>query len=175
MRVAFNVAAFYVAWFAAVWAASKGWAPEATLASLAVVALHMLISTDKRHDWAVIALAAITGIIVETVMVQSGLAVYKAAEPFPGFAPAWLVTMWMAFATLFNVSLNWMKSRLWLAILFAAIGGPVSYYAGMKMGGMTMAEPLWITLSIIAVIWAIAFPLLLIYARQGDPVGDQTA
>jgi hypothetical protein len=173
MRIALNVAVFYVGWFVAVWAAAKNWPVEATLASVAVVAIHMLVSQNRRHDWAVIVLAALAGIVVETIMVRSGLAIYKAAGPLDSFAPAWLVGMWMAFATMFNVSLNWMKHRLWLAVLFAAIGGPLSYYFGMKMGGMTMAEPLWATLGIIAVLWAVAFPLLLIYARQGDPqIGD---
>lgn len=168
MRIAINVAVFYVAWFVAVWAAAKNWPVEATLASLAVVLVHMLISENRRHDWAVIVLAALAGFVVETIMVRSGLAVYQAAGPVDGFAPAWLVTMWMAFATMFNVSLNWMKSHLWLAVPFAAIGGPACYYFGVKMGAMTMAEPLWTTLALIGVMWAIAFPLMLIYARQGD-------
>jgi Protein of unknown function (DUF2878) len=168
MRIAINVAVFYVAWFAAVLAAARGWALEATLASIAVVVIHLMLESNRRRELAVIAMAGLAGIIVETTMVQSGLAVYAAEGPVPGFAPAWLVGMWMAFGTMFNVSLNWMKSRLWLAVLFAAIGGPVSYYAGMKMGGMTIAEPLWTSLGLLAVMWAIAFPLLLVYARRHD-------
>ena len=169
MRIAINVAVFYAAWFAAVLAAAKGWAVEATLVSLAVVLLHLLIEKDRKREISIICAAGVFGVAVETIMVQSGLAVYAADGPVPGFAPAWLVAMWMAFATLFNVSLKWMQSRLWLAILFAAIGGPASYFAGMKMGGMTIAEPVWISLAFLAVMWAIAFPILLILARQGAP------
>ena len=136
--------------------------------AIAVIVIHLLLESNRRRELAIIAMAGLVGVIVETIMVQSGLAIYAASGPVPGFAPAWLVGMWMAFATLFNVSLNWMKSRLWLAVVFAAIGGPVSYYVGMKMGGMTIAEPLTMSLGILAVMWAIAFPLLLVYARRGD-------
>ncbi len=168
MRIAINVAAFYAAWFAAVLAAAKGWGLVSTGASLAVVALHLMLESNRRRELAVIAMAAIAGIIVETIMVRSGLAIYAADGPIDGLAPAWLVAMWMAFATLINVSLNWMKSKLWLAVLFAGIGAPVSYYGGMKMGAMIMTDPVWISLGTLAIMWAIAFPLLLVFARRTD-------
>ena len=57
------------------------------------------------------------------------------------------------------------------AISFSFVGGPASYYAGEKLGGMMLAEPLWISLGAIGVLWAIAFPALLVIARITDPDG----
>ncbi len=168
MRIAINVAAFYAAWFAAVLAAAKGWPVAAVGASLAVVALHLVLSARKGAEFGLIIASAIAGAGVETLLVQGGFASYASSGPFEGFAPLWLVGLWMAFATLVNVSLAWLKSRLWLAIVFAAIGGPLSYYAGAKLGGMTLAEPVWISLTAIGMLWAVVFPALVILARVTD-------
>jgi hypothetical protein len=168
MRIAINVVAFYAAWFGAVLAAAKGWPVAAACASLAVVALHLILSARKGAEFGLIVASAVAGFAVETALVQAGIASYASSGPFEGFAPLWLVALWMAFATLVNVSLAWLKSRLWLAILFAAIGGPLSYYAGAKLGGMTLADPLWVSLVAIGVLWAVAFPALVILARVTD-------
>ena len=40
------------------------------------------------------------------------------------------------------------------------IGGPASYYAGSTLTDVSLAAPLWQTLLILAVIWAIVVPLL---------------
>ena len=133
---------------------------------------HLVLSPRRGTEIGLIVASALAGIFIETVLVQAGLASYASSGPFDGFAPAWLVALWMAFATMFNVSLSWLKSRLWLAILFAFIGGPASYFAGAKLGGMTLAEPFWISLCAIGVLWAVAFPALLVLARLTDADGD---
>ena len=168
MRIAVNIAAFYAAWFAAVLAAAKGWPVAAIGACLAVAGLHLATSARRGAEFGLMVASAFAGFGIETLLVQAGIATYASSGPFEGFAPAWLVALWFVFATLFNVSLAWLKSRLWLAILFAFIGGPASYYAGAKIGGMELAEPLWISLCVIGVVWAIAFPALLILARLTD-------
>ena len=172
MRIAINVAAFYAAWFAAVLAAAKGWPMAAVGACLAVAALHLLLSPRRGVEFGLMAVSAMAGLAVETLMIQAGLATYASSGPVEGFAPIWLVALWVAFATLFNVSLAWLKSRLWLAILFAFIGGPASYLAGAKLGGMVLAEPVWISLAVIGVLWAVAFPALLVIARLTDADSD---
>ncbi len=177
MRIAVNVAAFYAAWFAAVTAAAEGWPWAAVSVCVAVAALHLITSARRGVEFGLMAASALAGFGVETFMLQAGLATYASSGPFEGFAPVWLVALWMAFATLFNVSFAWLKPRLWLAILFAFVGGPATYFAGAKLGGMQLAQPEWLSLAVIGVLWAVAFPILLIMARLTDPEetrSDQT-
>ena len=169
MHIVVNAAAFYAAWFATVLAAAKGWPVAAIAASLAAVALHLAMSARRGPEVILVLVSAVTGLGIETLLLQGGLATYASAGPFADFAPAWLIALWMAFATLFNVSLSWLKSRLWLAILLAFIGGPVSYYAGAQLGALVLAEPIEISLGVIGALWVIAFPLLLVIARLLDP------
>ena len=169
MRIAINVAAFYAAWFAAVLAAAKGWPWAAVGVCLAVAALHLMLSARRGVEIGLMIASALAGFGVETLLMQAGLATYASSGPLDGFAPIWLVALWMACATLFNISLAWLKPRLWLAIVLAFAGGPASYFAGAKLGGMELAEPVWVSLAAIGVLWAIAFPILLIIARLSDP------
>lgn len=169
MRIAVNAVAFYAAWFATVLAASKGWPVAAVAASLTAVALHLALSRRRGIEVVLVLASAVTGLGIETLLLQGGLATYASPGPFAEFAPAWLIALWMAFATLFNVSLVWLKSRLWLAIVLAFIGGPLSYFAGAQLGAMVLAEPVEISLGVIGALWVVAFPLLLVIARLLDP------
>jgi len=169
MRIAINILAFYVAWFAAVLGAAHGWPIAAASACLAVVGLHLLLSARRGAEFGLVLASAAVGCGVETLLIQSGLVFFAASgEALAGFAPFWLVALWMAFATLVNVSLSWLKSRIWLAVILAAIGGPLSYYAGSKLGGMMLAEPIGYSLIAISLLWAVAFPLLIVFARVTD-------
>ena len=45
-------------------------------------------------------------------------------------------------------------------MLLGAIGGPMSYYAGQRLGAVQFGFGLWPTLALLAVIWAGLFPAL---------------
>jgi tetrahydromethanopterin S-methyltransferase subunit D len=76
-----------------------------------------------------------------------------------------MVMLWVNLATTMNVSMAWLRGRYALGAVFGAIGGPLAYYSGAKLGAMTrLPEPgglLWI-----GVAWAIALPLLYGAARK---------
>lgn len=169
LRIALNAAAFYAAWFAAILAAGRNLPVLAIAACLSAAALHLIISKRRGVDVGLMLASAIVGFAVETLLMQAGLATYAASGPIEGVAPLWLVTLWMAFATMLNVSFALLKPRLWLAILLAFIAAPASYYAGAQMGAMELAEPIAFSLAAIGVLWAIAFPALLVLARLTDP------
>ncbi len=51
---------------------------------------------------------------------------------------------------------------------------PPSYFAGQKLGGIVLAEPHVISLAAIGLVWAGAFPLLVVLARRWDGAGSRT-
>ena len=71
-----------------------------------------------------------------------------------------MVGLWIAFATTLSVSMRWLVIRPTLAIVFGALGGPLAYYAGMKLGAMTLhssdAALIAIGLSWAAAMWMLA-------------------
>jgi hypothetical protein len=73
--------------------------------------------------------------------------------------------MWALFATTLNLSMSWLKGRPWLAAAFGAVGGPLAYVAGRKLGGVEMNEPA-LALLVQGLGWAVMMPLLLRLAAR---------
>ncbi|HWR87050.1 MAG TPA: DUF2878 domain-containing protein, partial [Acidiferrobacterales bacterium] len=96
-----------------------------------------------------------------------GWLAYPSGTLIAGTAPHWIVALWMLFAITLNVSLGWLKQRLFVAMLFGAIGGPLAYLGGAKLGALSFAAP---TAALIALTigWALFTPLLVMLARRFD-------
>ena len=72
--------------------------------------------------------------------------------------------LWMIFAITINHSLVWLKNRKTLTIFFGAIGGPLAYLAGEKLGAITIVDPLSIVL--LSLGWATITPLLIWISKK---------
>ncbi|MDX5152261.1 MAG: DUF2878 domain-containing protein, partial [Acidiferrobacterales bacterium] len=95
----------------------------------------------------------------ESALVSLGITSYPSGTLVSGFAPHWIVVMWMLFATTINVSLHWLRNRAWLAALTGSVSGPLAFYAGHRLGGVEFAQPA-IAMIVLAVGWAMFVPLL---------------
>jgi hypothetical protein len=76
----------------------------------------------------------------------------------PPFSPLWMVMLWVNLAMTLNDSMAWLRGRFVLAVIFGAIGGPLAYYSGAKLGAADV--PAMADLVVIGIAWAIAFPAL---------------
>ncbi|MEK9778156.1 MAG: DUF2878 domain-containing protein, partial [Methylophilaceae bacterium] len=83
--------------------------------------------------------------------------------PFP-LTPLWIVVMWLLFAMTLNHSLSWLKRRYVLSFVFGALGGPLAYVAGEKLGAVEITSDL--SLVILAISWAMITPLLMKYSDR---------
>jgi hypothetical protein len=173
MLVFLNVAASYAAWFAVATLASHGLYLLAVLPSLAAVSLHLALtpSSGRRAELLLIAAAIALGVVVEAVHMAAGATRYSPLATPGGLPPAFMIGLWAAFATLVNVSLAWLKGRVLLACVFGAVASGPSYYAGSKLGALELGEPVWQSLLIIGMVWAVAFPVLLQLALVLDRTG----
>lgn len=170
MLVLVNVVVGYAAWLAVALLAAQGAPLLAVLPSLLAVVLHLVLTgRGARGREALLSLAAApVGGVVEALLMHMGITSYAAGATMAGLPPAFMIGLWMAFATFINVSLAWLKPRLALAALLGAVASGPSYLAGSKLGALTLAEPVWQSLMAIGAIWAVAFPLLVIVARRLD-------
>lgn len=168
MLVLLNVVLSYAAWFAVATLAARGEFALAVLPSLAVVAIHIAVMpAERRRPEMLLCLSAVPiGFLVEGFNMAAGATSYAAGAAIAGTPPAFMLGLWMAFATLANVSLAWLKDLLWLAVAFGGLAAAPSYYAGSKIGALSLGEPLWLSLMIIGAAWAVALPVLLWIARR---------
>jgi hypothetical protein len=164
-RMLVNIIGFNAGWFACVLGAASGhhWIGPAAVAILLLI--HLRLNRPRRAEAALAAIAGAAGFVVDTLLIATGV-----FDPVRFILPAplstfWLVTMWINFGMLLNVSLKRLQGMPLVAAALGLLGGPSAYYGGYKLGAVTFDEPLWIRLAVLAAAWAAVTPLLLLIAR----------
>ena len=162
---------FEVIWLVCVLNPSTPLVVVSTAANLVLHSLlfHGLSSTGWRSAlqsliW--VTLVMLAGIGMDAVFFKSGTFV---ANPLPEVVPIWLACLWLNFALAVRFAFVFLHGRLWLSSLFGLIGGPVSYLIGAKIGGeVSLAEPLWFTMALLALAWSIFLPMM-VFSLQYFP------
>ncbi len=165
-----NFVLFQLVWFACVMGAAAGRPWLGPLAVAAWLALHAFWPGRPRELKLVLAVTLI-GTAVDSALRAVGLLGYSAVPGgWPTFvAPPWIIALWAAFAALLRHSLAWLTPRPWLGAAFGAIGGPLSFLAGRRLGAVELhAERPALSLVALALEWAILTPALGLLARRGS-------
>jgi hypothetical protein len=169
MKLVLNFIVFQAAWFSCVLGAANGLPWAGPLAVLAAVMLHLRLSRQPSLEIRLILAAVALGLLADAALLATGWVAFPNGAWLPGAAPYWMAAMWALFATTLNVSMRWLRSRLWLAMAAGAIGGPLSYWAGERLGAMSFVEPVPALLAIAAA-WVVAMPLLTLLSCRFDGV-----
>jgi len=172
VRTVGHLVLFEAAWFAGVLGAARGEAHLGMAVVAAAIALNLWMSARRRHELALLAVAIVLGVVFDGALARSGWVVYADSALQPAWPPAWIVAQWALFATLLCGPLRWLHGRLPLAALLGALGGPMAYLGGERLGAINFVErgP---ALAFLAVGWAMATPLLLHLARRGLTEGKR--
>jgi hypothetical protein len=160
-----NFILYNVGWFACVYFAAIGQAWVGVVAVVLVASAHLLSVPAWKKEALTLMLAALIGFAWESMLVWMGVLSYPSAPGVGALAPAWIVALWVNFATTINVSLAWIKKRWWLASVFGAIGGPLAFAAGAGMGAVQFGDPV-MSLLIIGAGWSILLPLFALLAES---------
>jgi hypothetical protein len=169
-----NLIAFQTGWLACVLSAAHGLPSVGFAVAVGAVALHLWLAARPAAELRLIALAVGIGAIADSLLLAVGWVRYPSGMLIPLVAPYWILAMWALFATTLNVCLAWLKHSLPLAALLGAAGGPLSYVAGARLGGISLVEP-EAALPLLAAVWAAAMTLLVIGARHFNGIGPSAA
>ena len=160
-----NILLFKLGWVACVVGAARDMAWVGLLAVALISAVHLAMASRPSREVVLLAVAAFIGITWESLLVAQGLLDYgRSGSPF-GVAPYWIVAMWVLFATTLNVSMNWLKKHPMLAVVAGAIGGPLAFVAGERLGAVQFADQ-QLSLAVIGVGWALLLPILVWVAKR---------
>jgi Protein of unknown function (DUF2878) len=165
MAIAANVLLFQLGWFACVLGAARDWAREGVALALAIVAVHVARAARPRREILLVAVAAATGALFDSLLASAGWLRYAGAAPVEGAAPYWIVALWALFAITLNVSMRSLRGRPLLGALLGLAGGPLAYLGGEKLGAVALVQPLP-ALAALALVWALATPLMLALALR---------
>jgi len=159
-----NFILFQAAWFAAVLGAAKGMPWLGPLAMVPVLGVHLTLAENRSGELKLLVGAGILGFLFDTALVAAGVFMPVANLLPRPFSPPWMVALWLNFAATLNVSLAWLRGHYALAAAFGAVGGPLAYYSGAKMGA-TEVLPSQGGLLVLAIVWGVMTPVLVWLAR----------
>lgn len=162
-----NFVLFQLGWIACVLGGTGKWHWVGTFLVLGIVVFHLSRASRPRVELLLIVLAVFVGALWDSLLVWMNILEYQHGVFNNELAPHWIIAMWALFATTFNVSLRWLKNRPVLAILFGAVGGPLSYFAGSRLGAVAMPD-MFLALTTLAVGWALFMPLLMSLSKHLD-------
>lgn len=162
-----NLLLFQVGWFACVLsgAAERPWI--GALIAMCIVAMHVLRADAPRSELKLMLCAVAIGAIFDSVLVWQNWVAYPSGILVPHTAPYWIVLMWPLFATVLNVSLRWLRGRWGIAALAGAVGGPLAYLGGHRLGAIQFSNEA-AALIALAIGWAVFTPLLLALSQRFD-------
>ncbi len=170
LRVVINFVLFQIGWFVCVLSAVNNSAWIGITVVTLIVLWHLFqahTSVSAITESLLLVIALLTGLIWESLLLHLQLVSYPSHPANSLIAPVWILALWPLFATTFNLSLRWMKNKLALAAVFGFVGGPLSFYAGHKLGGVNFHN-LTISMITLAIAWAILVPAMLYISRKLD-------
>lgn len=163
-----NFLLFQVVWFACVLGAAHDEFALGIVIALAALGASWWLSSSRRRDaWLALALAA-GGFGLDSLEVALGVYTAPGARLAPWATPWWFVLLWAGFATTLCSSFEWSLARPKLAIALGAVAGPCAYVAGERLGALTLGEPRFRALAVLAVAWALALAGAITLARRWD-------
>lgn len=158
--VLINAVVFQALWFACVIGGAKGILWPAMLLMLALLVWQMADARRHPSDVKLMLLAIILGLLVDSIWINFGLMEFSDKRPIAWLSPIWIVMMWAGFALTINHSMAWLAAHPLLPALMGIIGGPMAYYAGLKLGAVKyLIDPIIIS-ALLAVVWASALTML---------------
>lgn len=157
-----NALLYQFVWFTCVLGGNH-WVPAAILAIL----LQVWLGGTWRADLRMMGILLITGLVIDGILQVTGVLVFTE----PGWPiPLWLVMVWLGLANTVNHSLAWLIHRPVMSAILGGLGGPLAYWAGTKVDAATFGYGLPVTLSLLAVVWALLFLVLSWFVRDKQPL-----
>lgn len=162
-----NFLLFQLGWFAIVLSAAALMPWLGVAVAAAIVGFHLLRAPRRQAEAGLILIALALGAAWDSLLVALGWLHYPAGMMQLWAAPYWIIALWGLFATTLNVSLRWLRGRTLIAAAAGAVGGPLAFFAGERLGAVTMPD-MPIALLVLAFGWAVLTPLLVMVAQRYD-------
>lgn len=169
----FDAALVQLGWWACVLGAANGffWAGPLIVALLLAVQIAGLPAEARRWAWRSALVAGVLGTAVDSL--QSGLGLMTLhGSTVPWLAPLWITVLWCQFVTVLPAFAA-LRSRPLLAGLLGAVGGPLAYGGGVRLGAGSLHPEPWVSLVSVGVVWALALPLMLRFFLESEESSER--
>lgn len=156
-----NMALMQALWFAAVIGAAFELTWPALVTLIVFAGWQLQASGNKSNDMLLMLIALFLGLLLDTIWLRLGWIQYSEQWPIPGFAPLWILALWIGLALTLNHSLAWLQNKLLVAGLLSGLASPLSYLGAERLGAVAIIGEYWDWFFGLAVSWAFALSFLL--------------
>jgi hypothetical protein len=156
------------------WGAAAGAAHGLPLAGPLLVApllwmqSRTLARAQRRRLARDAALLALVGTALDSLQMAAGTVRFAGAWT-PWLAPLWITALWAQFATALPALARSTAGRAWPLAALGALGGPLAYWGGVRLGAATFPAGAAVAAAALAVQWAIALPLAVRLSAAAAP------
>ncbi len=158
--LALNLVLYKVGWFAGVTTAAAGYPVLGMMVIGALIMTHGWLSTSWRGELRLVLACGALGLLVDSLQTTAGVLNFPASQSAGWLAPAWIVMMWMQMGTTLRYCLRFLQGRYLLAAVLGAVGGPLSFAAGERMGAVMLHPNPWVAMGSLAATWVLAMPFM---------------
>ncbi len=153
----------YFGWFGCVYFGNAGWGMASFIFPLiSWFLLYRSFSVNRPTLFRLLFLFLI-GLSFDHIAVYCNvIQTHPAAEI--GWLPIWLLSLWLLFVSSLPLLQNLFQKKYFLASMFGAIFGPLSYHAGGQFGTLIMNG--WLAIIIYAIFWALYFPIAVFWLER---------
>lgn len=177
-----NFVLFQLVWFACVLWAAQGHPTWGVAAGAALLPLNLVFVPAGHRArevllWlgvGVLGFALDSGLHTADLVGFPDHALPSDAAHWQHLAPPWIVVLWVAVGTMLRSSLRWLHHRLGLAALLGAVGGPLSFWSGVRLDATLMPAGV-ASVAALSIEYAVVFPILLAVARDRVPPPSEGA
>lgn len=156
-----NFILIQINWFICVLGAARGMEWIGVLSVSLTAGLHLIMFDHKRFELTFFLIAMILGWFIDAMLMNAGAIMVHTVPMSPwGFVP-FMIALWVNFSMSFSGCMNWIKNRYFTGIILGFVGGPLAYFSGARLGGISIGSDLSMSLFLIGVLWAFAMGFLI--------------
>lgn len=161
-----NVALYQLGWFSCVLGAALDYPYAGALGAFCLTCFHIWLACERMAEVQMMTGTCLVGVLVDTLQQALGVFTFK-PDPEPLlWVPLWVFVIWAQFSTLFHFALRWLSRRYLLAALLGALGGPLAYGGGFKLGAAAPNAELVSVVIILGFVWALLTPTLVWFSDK---------
>jgi len=157
---------YQLCWWSCVLGAGHGQMLLGPLVVVGCLLIHLACIHGIARELVLLVTATVLGVAGDSLCGLSGAVSFSGGAHQGMWPPLWMMALWPSFAASLRLSLSFLQHRLWLAAVLGALGGPVAYDAGRRLGALGAPHGAWPFLAAVAGSWVLALPLLAWQARR---------
>jgi len=131
----------------------------------AYLIFHGAFLISEYREWWLVIGTVVCGVAIDSVLGGLGIIIFSESNII---VPVWLVCLWVLFACTIKHALFWIRNHSVVASVLGGIAGPISYFVGTELSSADLGEPLWRSLAILALIWAVILLILSLLLKKSE-------